>query len=121
MRILIDMNLSPEWEDALRSAGWSATHWSRIGRPDASDHEIMSWARKNDHVLLTHDLDFGSILAVSRTDSPSVIQIRTQNLDPSYLAPFIVRVLNQFEEALTTGALISVDETAARARVLPLM
>ncbi|PKN62402.1 MAG: hypothetical protein CVU57_24250 [Deltaproteobacteria bacterium HGW-Deltaproteobacteria-15] len=121
MRILIDMNLSPEWEDALRSAGWPATHWSRIGRPDASDREIMSWARKNDHVLLTHDLDFGSILAVSKSDSPSVIQIRTQNLTPSYLVPFILRVLSQFQEALTAGALVSVDETTARARVLPLM
>jgi len=43
------------------------------------------------------------------------------NLDPSYLAPFILRVLSQFQEALTAGALVSVDETTARARVLPLM
>lgn len=121
MKILIDMNLSPEWEDALRSAGLSATHWSRIGPPDASDREILSWAKKNDHVLFTHDLDFGAILAVSRSDSPSVIQIRTQNLTPSHLVPLILRVLNQFEQALTTGVLISVDDTSARARILPLM
>lgn len=36
-------------------------------------------------------------------------------------APFILRVLNQFQEALTARALVSVDETSARAQVLPLM
>ena len=76
--------------------------------------------QKDDHVLFTHDLDFGAILAVSRSDSPSVIQIRTQNLNSSHLVPFILRVLNKCQEALTAGALINVDETSARARVLPL-
>ncbi len=120
MKILIDMNLSPEWEEVLRSAGWPATHWSGVGRLDASDREILSWAQANGHVLFTHDLDFGAILAISGADSPSVIQVRTQDLTPSQLLPFILRVLNQFREALTAGALISVDETSARARVLPL-
>ena len=85
MKILIDMNLSPEWEEALHSAGWPATHWSRVGRLDASDREILSWAQANDHVLFTHDLDFGAILAISRADSPSVIQVRTQDLTPSLI------------------------------------
>jgi predicted nuclease of predicted toxin-antitoxin system len=121
MKILIDMNLSPEWEEALDSAGWSATHWSRVGRPDASDLEILSWAKANNYILFTHDLDFGAILAISRSKSPSVIQIRTQNLTPSHLIPLILRVLNQFQEDLTAGVLISVDESSARARVLPLL
>jgi predicted nuclease of predicted toxin-antitoxin system len=120
MKILIDMNLSPEWEEVFRSAGRLATHWSRVGRPDATDQEILSWAQKNDHLLFTHDLDFGAILAISKGHSPSVIQVRTQDLAPAHLAPLVLRVLIQFREALASGALISVDETSARARVLPL-
>jgi predicted nuclease of predicted toxin-antitoxin system len=120
MKILIDMNLSPEWEEVLCSSGWTATHWSRVGATDASDREILSWAKVNDYVLFTHDLDFGAILAASGAGAPSVIQVRTQDLTPSHLAPLVLRVLNQFREALARGALISVDDTSARVRMLPL-
>jgi predicted nuclease of predicted toxin-antitoxin system len=120
MKILIDMNLSPEWEEVLCSSGWTATHWLRVGATDASDREILSWAKVNDYVLFTHDLDFGAILAASGADAPSVIQVRTQDLTPSHLAPLVLRVFNQFREALARGALISVDDTSARVRMLPL-
>jgi len=120
MKILIDMNLSPDWTDLLRSAGWSAEHCSRIGPPNASDLEILSFAKANGYVLFTHDLDFGAILALSREAAPSVIQIRTQNLTPGSLAPLLLRTLDQFQDVLERGALISVDEFAVRARILPL-
>jgi len=97
-----------------------ATHWSRVGAANASDREILSWVKVNDHVLLTHDLDFGAILAASGANAPSVIQVRAQDLTPSHLAPLVHRVLSQFREALARGALISVDDTSARTRVLPL-
>ncbi len=98
--------------------GSTATHWSRVGATDASDREILSWAKVNDYVLFTHDLDFGAILAASGADAPSVIQVRTQDLTPSHLAPLVLSVLNQFREALARGALISVDDTSARVRML---
>lgn len=104
----------------LRSAGWSASHWSTVGRLDASNREILSWAQTNDQVLFTHDLDLGAILAISKGDSPSVIQVRTQSLTPAHLAPLVLRVLDQFRAVLIAGALISVVETSARARVLHL-
>jgi len=40
----------------------------------------------NGFVLLTHDLDFGAILASSGANIPSVIQIRTEDLRPEVLA-----------------------------------
>jgi len=40
MKILIDMNLSPEWVGVLEAAGWRATHWSSIGKASAPDEEI---------------------------------------------------------------------------------
>ena len=27
MKLLIDMNLSPEWIEELQSYGWQAVHW----------------------------------------------------------------------------------------------
>ena len=45
MRLLVDMNLSPEWVAVLNRAGWEAIHWSTVGNPRAEDEEIMAWAR----------------------------------------------------------------------------
>jgi len=46
MKILIDMNLSPDWTAPLRDAGFEADHWSHVGDPKASDRAIMSYARR---------------------------------------------------------------------------
>lgn len=120
MRLLIDMNLSPQWVPVLEEAGWEAVHWSRIGRPDASDHEVLDYARSNGYVVFTHDLDFGTVLAATKADFPSVIQIRTQDVSPAHLGQLVISALRQFKQSLEAGALITVDEKKLRARILPL-
>jgi predicted nuclease of predicted toxin-antitoxin system len=78
VKLLIDMNLSPDWVDRLRAAGLSAVHWSDVGRMDAPDVEIMAHAAKFGYVVLTHDLDFSAILAANQGTKPSVVQIRAE-------------------------------------------
>ena len=80
MRLLVDMNLSPAWVAILQTAGHEAQHWSEIGDARASDPEIMNWARANHVSVLTHDLDFTTILALTRAAGPSVVQVRTQDV-----------------------------------------
>jgi predicted nuclease of predicted toxin-antitoxin system len=65
MKILIDMNLSPEWVDIFAQHGITAVHWLTIGNPRAEDSVMMDWARANDHIVFTHDLDFGGLLALT--------------------------------------------------------
>jgi predicted nuclease of predicted toxin-antitoxin system len=71
MKLLVDMNLSPRWIVALRGAGVEAEHWSEVGDPRAPDEKIMACAAAGGWVVLTHDLDFGAILAATRGDKPS--------------------------------------------------
>jgi predicted nuclease of predicted toxin-antitoxin system len=120
MKVLVDMNLSPLWVTFFERHGWQATHWSSIGDPRAPDHEIMMWARVNNHVVFTHDLDFGTILAVTQADGPSVLQVRTQDVLPDHLGDLVLAALDQFRVLLEVGALITVDESASRARILPI-
>jgi len=120
MKLLIDMNLSPEWVPVLKERGWDAIHWSSIGDPGAPDREIMTWAKANGHIVFTHDLDFGAILAATKAESPSVFQIRTQDINPRHISDLVVSALSQFKDHLEVGALVSVDETKFRARILPL-
>lgn len=120
MKLLIDMNLSPKWVSALKEAGLEAAHWSSIGRPDAPDYEILEYARSNGYVVFTHDLDFGTILAATKADCPSVIQVRTQDVTPEHLGLLVVSALHQFEKHLKDGAIVTIDQKKLRARILPL-
>lgn len=121
MKIVVDLNLSPAWVPVLRQAGHEALHWSAIGAPTATDREILAWAASHDHVLFTHDLDFGAILAATKGRFPSVLQIRAQDVTPEHARDLILDVLHRFADTLSNGALISIDEARARVRVLPIL
>ncbi len=118
--LLIDMNLSVEWIAELARHGWAAVHWSMIGDPSAEDATIMAWALANQHAVFTHDLDFGTMLALTHATGPSVLQVRGRNVLPEHLGPVVVAALNQHAAALQAGALLVVDEKKSRVRVLPL-
>lgn len=36
-KVLVDMNLSPEWVPLLIGCGFEAIHWSTVGNPRARD------------------------------------------------------------------------------------
>ena len=120
MKLLVDMNLSPRWIDLLVSAGFEAVHWSKVGAVDASDFDIMAYARDNGFVVLTHDLDFSAILAATRGEKPSVVQIRSVDVAPDTIGDAVVMALRQMSDKLAEGALLSIDPRRTRVRLLPL-
>lgn len=119
MKILVDMNLSPRLCACLQEHGHSCVHWSEVGEPEASDAVVLEWARREGHVVVTHDLDFGAILAATQASAPSVIQLRTQDVLPSAIEAVLAGALHRFERELTAGALIVVDQAKSRVRILP--
>jgi predicted nuclease of predicted toxin-antitoxin system len=58
LKIVVDMNLSPDWIPFLVQHGCAAVHWSTVGDPRATDREIMAWAVGNGYIVFTHDLHF---------------------------------------------------------------
>ncbi len=120
MKFLIDMNLPPKWVDVFEKSGLHAIHWSKVGKDSAKDSDIMQWARDNDCIIITHDLDFGQLLALTGAMGPSVIQIRTQNILPSKNARILLTAISQFHDELVAGAIVSFDLRRKSARVLPI-
>jgi predicted nuclease of predicted toxin-antitoxin system len=120
LRIVIDMNLSPSWADLLQAHGWFAVHWSTVGDPRASDRAIMDWAVANGCMVLTHDLDFGTALALTHAVGPSVLQVRGRDVLPDHMGSLVISALRQHDAALAAGALAVIDERRLRVRVLPL-
>ncbi len=120
IKVLVDMNLSPEWVPLLVGYGWEAMHWSTVGDSHAPDTEIMAWARAHRFVVFTHDLDFGTTLALTHAAGPSVLQLRGQHVLPEEISGQVVATLRRYEIELVAGALVVVEENRSRVRVLPL-
>jgi predicted nuclease of predicted toxin-antitoxin system len=120
MKIVVDLKLSPGWADFLNSQDIAAAHWSRVGAANAPDTEIMQCAASSESYVLTNDLDFGSVLAVTHGGKPSVIQIRSDDLGVTAIGALLVAALRQSSNELADRALLTVDAGRIRLRLLPL-
>ena len=103
----------------MANAGQEAVHWSSIGPGGAPDIDIMAYAKANDLVVLTHDLDFGAILAVTQGEKPSVVQIRADDTSPDAISAQVLVALRLMEAELEAGALVTVEPARLRVRLLP--
>ena len=120
VKLVIDMNLSVEWVGEPAKHGFTAIHWSAVGDPRAEDSALMDWALANSCAVFTHDLDFGTALALTHATGPSVLQVRGQDVLPDDIGAAVAAALRQHEAALVAGALVVVDLKKSRVRVLPL-
>ena len=120
MKVIVDMNLSPDWVPALAAGGIEAAHWSMLGDAAAIDNFIADWARSNDAIVLTRDLDFSEMLAIGRQSKPSVVQIRLDQAPPEKWSATVLGLLADHEEALGAGAVITLNESKIRVRNLPI-
>ncbi len=119
MKLLVDMNLSPDWVPFLAAEGIQAIHWSSVGKATAPDAEIMEYASTHGYAVLTQDLDFGAILAATQVSSPSVVQIRSDDLEPGLIGKLVIAAINESNSEIDSGALITVDPNRSRLRLLP--
>jgi len=120
MKILVDMNLSPKWAKFLTENGIEAIHWSSVGLPDTPDTEIITYAQTHNFTIMTNDLDFGFILAITHNKKPSVIQMRTGALGHARIGNVVISAINQFAADIDQGVLITIDIRKTRVTLLPL-
>ena len=120
MKILIDMNIPLKYSELLGKKGFESVRWSNVGAPGAADIEIMTYARENNLIVLTYDLDFSAILSTTHELKPSIVQVRASVLHAEQTIDLIVSALLQNEEELKRGAILSIDAKKARLRLLPL-
>jgi predicted nuclease of predicted toxin-antitoxin system len=78
----------------------------------------MMYAAAQGFVVLTHDLDFSAILAATKGNKPSVVQIRARNITPEATGVTIVSALPHTMVELDAGALLTIDADRVRMRLL---
>ncbi len=120
MKFLADMGISPKAVRFLRDLGHDAEHLHDQGLDRLPDHAILEKARREGRALLTHDLDFGELVAASGARLPSVVIFRLRSMRPERLNRYLQEIVAQHHEALERGVVLSVSEGRTRARHLPL-
>lgn len=119
MRFLADMCVDVRIVEWLCQKGHDATHLRDQGLHRMPNGDIFEKAIHEDRVVITFDLDFGEIAALTGGQKASVILFRLKNTRTSHVLERLPTVIEGFAAALEKGAIITVEETRYRIRYFP--
>ncbi len=120
MRLLADLHVSPRTVTFLRALGHDTIRSSEVLAPTASDQEIIDFAFAHQRAVLTQDLDFSTLIALSGKTSPSLISLRLAHARSDYVNSILERVLPVIQEDVEAGAIVTVEDRRIRRRRLPI-
>lgn len=120
MTFFIDINIPASFADFLKKQGHEVILGAESGFHGKTDWEICEFAAKNDSIIITHDLDFGELLAVSGASKPSVIIFRVQPLTKQMIEETFQQTMVASEHDLIRGAIVVIEKNKYRLRRLPI-
>ena len=118
-RFLVDVCVDVRVAHWLRERGYDAIHLRDEGLQTLPNGRIFTKAISEDRVVITHDLDFGEISALTHGERAGVIVFRLHNPRFVRLTARLSAVLADCVPALQAGAVVIVEEARHRVRHLP--
>jgi predicted nuclease of predicted toxin-antitoxin system len=103
----------------LNSQGHEATHLRDEGLQRLPNGEIFDKAIAESRVIVTFDLDFGEIVALSKGRKTGVILFRLRNTRTSFVIQRLSDVISECADSLARGAIVIIEETRHRVREFP--
>lgn len=117
---MLDANLSPRVAVSLRDAGFDVVHVADLGLTTASDEMIFDRA-VHDGLVVTPDSDFGTVLEMRRSKSPSVAHLRgVAESTFDVHAGLLEANLSKMADDLEGGAIVSLSPNRLAVRQLPI-
>ena len=120
MKFLLDMPVSVTLLDVLETYGYEGVHAHQIGKDRAADSELLEIARREDRVVITADLDFPRLLALSSATGPGLILFRGGNYTDVEMCDLLERVLKSVSPETLAFSICVVDRKRIRVTQLPL-
>lgn len=120
MKFLLDMGIPRGSVAFLSRLGHDATHLGDLALQRMTDSDILDKALAEGRVVVTHDLDFGDLLAASHGTLPGVVSFRLRDMRSESINSYLQLVVEDHEESLRRGAILSVTEGRIRTRRLPI-
>jgi predicted nuclease of predicted toxin-antitoxin system len=119
MRFLLDMPVSFLLLDVLQTYGHEGVHAHQIGKDRAPDDELLDIARRERRVIITADLDFPRLIALSLADGPGLILFRGGNYSDREMCDLLTRVLRNVVPEVLERSICVVDSKRIRVTRLP--
>lgn len=123
MKFLIDQGVSPVLAEWLRSESGGhqdADHVRERGLSRATDDAIFKIAIAEARIIVTADLDFARIIALSQLDGPGLILFRAGNVTDQRMLALLQRVLAETTPQSLSKSVVVVDEHTIRIAALPI-
>lgn len=120
LQYLADMNLSPQTVWALQQDGLEIIRVSDVMPGTAKDRDILLYARQQDRVIITQDLDFSRLIAIAGYASPSLVTLRLSTSDPISITQSLRQILPLVADSLSQGCAVTIDDHNVRVRSLPI-
>ncbi len=119
IRLMADMNISPQTVSVLQQQGWDIIRVPQVLPPNASDEEILNFCRRENRAIVSFDLDFSMLVALSGSDRPSLITLRLSSTNPKIVTQRILEVFPEIEQELQQGSAVTIGNETVRIRRLP--
>lgn len=120
MKFLADMPIAPRTAEFLRKLGHDVAHLRERGLQKATDEQVIELARKESRIILTMDLDFPHLMALSKLSLPSIILFRLEDERSDNLNLLLEKHLPKIQKVLEEGAVAVFEENRIRIHNLPL-
>ncbi|MCX5909819.1 MAG: DUF5615 family PIN-like protein [Deltaproteobacteria bacterium] len=120
MKFLIDMPLSPLLADWFKAKGHDAVHAIHLAMGRAPDSDILERARLDERVVITADLDYPRLLAITRAEGPGIILFRGGNYSDQETFERMDRVLETITPENLAASIVVIEKKKIRRRPLPL-
>ena len=120
IRFLLDMGLAQSTGKYLRSQGHDVIHLCDQGLERLPDDQIVAKAQEEGRIIITHDLDFGRIVALSGNAVPSIVTLRLSDMTPAKVNVALQTVLTEATQSLERGALVTITDSGITVRALPI-
>ncbi|TEU18558.1 MAG: hypothetical protein E3J21_05715 [Anaerolineales bacterium] len=116
LSFLADENISPESADYLEALGYPCHSLRRDGPWRLSDREIVALAKREGHVILTHDLDFGQIYYFVERGTVGILVLRLRHQTVEVVNDVLGRFLRTkaLTEQQLRRSLVTLSETVYR-------
>lgn len=121
LRFLVDMNLQSKIVTNLQQQSWDVLRVSQVLPMDAEDSKILEFARQQNRVIITQDLDFSALLALGGYEKPSLITFRLSMPDSEMITRKLLDIVPHIEDRLAEGCAVTIDDRSVRVRRLPII
>ena len=120
MNVLLDMPVCRSLLSVLEAHGHEGVHAHEIGLDRAADRQMLAVARRENKVVITADLDFPRLLALSSAEGPGLILFRGGNYSDAEMRDLLDRVLTEIPSEILETSICVVDRKRVRYTRLPL-